>query len=104
MERHDGSIGASLNTKNLSKTLLSISKHNKLHRRFAASSLALPEDDMNDTAATVAAPLPRVAIETITGIQLAMMRTTDPGRRGQHPKQHGCVWAHFEVLTDIPEA
>ena len=25
------------------------------------------------------------------------------GLRGQHPKQHGCVQARFEVLADIPD-
>ncbi len=30
-------------------------------------------------------------------------RTTDPVRRDQHPKQHGCVRAEFTVLDDLPE-
>ncbi|WP_407530467.1 hypothetical protein [Methylobacterium oryzisoli] len=42
--------------------------------------------------------------ERITALQLALMQAADPTRRGQHPKQHGCVWARFEVLDDIPPA
>jgi len=31
------------------------------------------------------------------------MEGTGRDRRGQHPKHHGCVVAHFEVLADIPD-
>jgi hypothetical protein len=41
-------------------------------------------------------------VEQVTRAQLAMMR--ERARvRGQHPKQHGCVRARFEVLADIPD-
>lgn len=43
------------------------------------------------------------AIEEIVALQLEMMKITGTGRRGQHYKHHGCVWARFEVLDDIPE-
>jgi catalase len=42
-------------------------------------------------------------IDEIIALQLEMMKITGPGRRGQHFKHHGCVWAKFEVLADIPE-
>ena len=42
-------------------------------------------------------------IDTVTQIQLAIMKAVAPGRRGQHPKQHGCVWAEFKVLDDFPD-
>ncbi len=42
-------------------------------------------------------------IETITGIQLAMMRATHPQIRGQHFKMHGCVDAMFEVPAGLPD-
>jgi len=38
------------------------------------------------------------SIQTVTAIQLAMMRATQPHLRGQHFKMHGCVAARFEVL------
>src|SRR5260370_39166429 len=41
-------------------------------------------------------------IDTITRLQLALMKGTGTGKRGQHYKQHGCVRAQFEVLADIP--
>ena len=44
------------------------------------------------------------AIETITQLQLQLMKGTGTGQRGQHYKQHGCVRAQFEVLDDIPSA
>jgi catalase len=42
-------------------------------------------------------------IDTITQLQLALMQGAGTQRRGQHPKQHGCVRASFEVLADIPD-
>ncbi len=42
------------------------------------------------------------SIETITRLQLELMKGSGLGRRGQHYKQHGCVTAQFEVLDDIP--
>lgn len=42
-------------------------------------------------------------IDAITRLQLAMMKGTGTGQRGQHFKQHGCVKAQFEVLADIPD-
>ena len=45
----------------------------------------------------------QAAIDAVEKIQLGMMQATDPSQRGQHFKQHGCVWARFEVLADIPD-
>src|SRR4051794_34078589 len=42
-------------------------------------------------------------IENIADLQLKMMRGTGLDRRGQHPKQHGCVKAEFTVRDDIPD-
>src|SRR5262245_47523957 len=42
------------------------------------------------------------AIDTVTAIQLAMMRATDTSQRGQHPKMNGCVNAVFKVRPDLP--
>jgi hypothetical protein len=42
-------------------------------------------------------------IDTITRLQLGLMKGTGLGRRGQHYKQHGCVRAEFEVLDSIPD-
>ena len=45
------------------------------------------------------------SIDTVERKQLDMIRA-DPslrGLRGQHPKQHGCVQARFEVLADLPD-
>jgi len=38
------------------------------------------------------------SIQTVTAIQIGMMRATQPQLRGQHFKMHGCVNATFEVL------
>ena len=49
------------------------------------------------------------SIDTVVRLQLGMMqkaaslRGRQPEVRGQHPKQHGCVRAQFEVLGDIPD-
>jgi hypothetical protein len=45
----------------------------------------------------------RADIDTVVRLQLALMKGTGVGRRGQHYKQHGCVRAQFEVLADIPD-
>ena len=42
-------------------------------------------------------------IKELVGLQLAIMQKTDPSRRGQHAKHHGCVDASFVVRDDIPE-
>ncbi|WP_245460500.1 catalase [Rhizobium leguminosarum] len=42
-------------------------------------------------------------IAEIDELQRLLMRSTGPGLRGQHYKQHGCVFATFEVLADLPE-
>ena len=42
-------------------------------------------------------------IDAITRLQLAMMKGAGTGHRGQHPRQHGCVKAQFEVLADLPD-
>jgi hypothetical protein len=49
------------------------------------------------------------SIDTVRDLQLAMMQEAaklegqQPELRGQHPKQHGCALARFEVLPDIPD-
>ncbi len=42
-------------------------------------------------------------ISEIVRIQLALMKQTGEGQRGQHYKQQACLQARFEVLQDIPE-
>ena len=42
-------------------------------------------------------------IKDLVALQLAIMQKTDPKRRGQHPKHHGCVTAEFAVRGDIPD-
>ena len=42
-------------------------------------------------------------IQTVAGIQLAMMQATNPRARGQHFKMHGCVDALFEVADGLPD-
>jgi catalase len=44
------------------------------------------------------------AIETITAIQVAMIRASDAPHRGQHAKMNGCLNATFEIRPDIPQA
>jgi hypothetical protein len=44
----------------------------------------------------------RAKIWQIVLLQIVAMVKTGFGRRGQHPKQHGCVRATFEVLGNIP--
>ena len=44
------------------------------------------------------------SIETVTAIQLAMMRAGGAPQRGQHPKMNGCLNAIFKVRADIPQA
>jgi hypothetical protein len=47
---------------------------------------------------------PEAKINTIVRLQLALMKGRGAEQqRGQHPKQHGCVKARFEVLADIPD-
>ena len=43
-------------------------------------------------------------IEDLVALQVALMKATDPTKRGQHAKAHGCVDATFTVRDDIPEA
>lgn len=43
------------------------------------------------------------AIKGIVALQIGMMMKTNPTRRGQHQKHHGCVDAEFIVRNDIPE-
>ncbi|TDX24112.1 hypothetical protein [Rhodovulum visakhapatnamense] len=42
------------------------------------------------------------SIQTVTAIQIGMMRATQPQLRGQHFKMHGCVEAVFEVAEVAP--
>lgn len=46
------------------------------------------------------------AIETMLGIHARLQERADAARgraeRGQHPKQHGCLVARFEVAPDVP--
>jgi catalase len=44
------------------------------------------------------AKIRKIKVATLFG----MLIRTGSRRRGQHPKQHGCVRAKFEVLADIP--
>lgn len=41
-------------------------------------------------------------IWALTAVQLWLMRK-HPHQRGQHPKQHGCVWAEFEIALNVPD-
>lgn len=46
-------------------------------------------------------------IEEIARLTVELMKLRYPdgmARRGVHPKDHGCVWARFQVDPDIPEA
>ena len=43
-------------------------------------------------------------IARLVALQVGIMMKTDPTRRGQHPKHHGCVDAEFVVRGDIPAA
>ena len=42
-------------------------------------------------------------VEELVKLQVAMMRSTVPIKRGQHAKHHGCADAEFEVRGDIPQ-
>ena len=42
------------------------------------------------------------AIDTVTAIQLAMIRATGTPQRGQHAKMNGCLNAVFTVRPDLP--
>ena len=42
-------------------------------------------------------------VETVNAIQLAMMRATEPDRRGQHKKMSGCLEATFHVHAEVPD-
>jgi catalase len=42
-------------------------------------------------------------IKNLVALQLAIMKNTDPTKRGQHAKGHGCVEAEFAVRGDIPK-
>lgn len=42
------------------------------------------------------------AIKQLAALQVRIMQATDPTKRGQHPKHHGCVDAKFVVRDDIP--
>jgi catalase len=58
---------------------------------------------MTDTSEAEVSASSTSKIDKITQVQLALMNGTGPDRRGQHHKQHGCVFARFEVLADIPD-
>jgi catalase len=42
-------------------------------------------------------------VETVKQIQLAMMKTIAPDKRGQHFKMNGCLEATFDVSDNIPD-
>ena len=42
-------------------------------------------------------------VTELVKLQVAIMRSTVPIKRGQHSKQHGCVDAEFVVRDDIPQ-
>lgn len=41
-------------------------------------------------------------IKELVAVQLAIQKKVNPDKRGQHPKQHGCVEAEFVVSNEIP--
>ena len=43
-------------------------------------------------------------VARLVSLQVGIMMKTNPHRRGQHPKHHGCVDAEFVVRHDIPAA
>lgn len=49
-------------------------------------------------------PGEEIAIKTLAGIQHALQTSSEIAKahRGQHPKNHGAVWARFEVSDDVP--
>jgi len=63
----------------------------------------------NDSVSDANADALQANIDAVVHLQLAIMqkvasqRGQPPKLRGQHPKQHGCVQAQFEVLADIPD-
>ena len=42
------------------------------------------------------------AIQKLRDLHLKMQGAQGPGRRGEHAKQHGGVWARFAIEKDIP--
>lgn len=42
-------------------------------------------------------------IKDLVDVQVDFMKATDPTKRGQHPKHHGCVEADFVVLGNLPQ-
>lgn len=42
--------------------------------------------------------------QKLQDLHLQVQAAQAPGRRGEHPKQHGGVWARFRVEKDIPSA
>lgn len=42
--------------------------------------------------------------QKLRDLHLKIQSVQSPGHRGEHPKQHGGVWARFAVATDIPSA
>jgi hypothetical protein len=41
-------------------------------------------------------------IQELRALHLKVQSVQGPGRRGEHPKQHGGVWATFKIHKDIP--
>jgi hypothetical protein len=41
-------------------------------------------------------------IQELRALHLKVQSVQGPGRRGEHPKQHGGVWARFKIERDIP--
>lgn len=41
--------------------------------------------------------------EAIDQVARSSEESIHPAQRDQHPKQHGCVWAEFQVLENLPE-
>ena len=59
---------------------------------------------MGQNASTNGRDASQESIDTVKHLQLAIMQKSKSEHlRGQHPKQHGCVRAEFEVLADIPD-
>jgi hypothetical protein len=41
-------------------------------------------------------------IQELRALHLKVQSVQGPGRRGEHPKQHGGVWARFKIEKDVP--
>ena len=66
--------------------------------------MSAPMEEASEFGDERRSPVEDAAIGRILEISLALLDTREtPVRRGQHPKQHGCVHAEFIVETDLPQ-